>query len=415
LCLPPPSSNDVSIPSVPIFITPPLPSDPPSPSAPTSPPPPHSFSKPPITRVFSRRPKTLTHLPSSSTTSASPDEPVVDYSNNNTIDESSIVSDELQVGPRYNFRDCSSIHPADKYGFPFPHVNAIVDEPSTYQEAACIPEWQLAMSEELAALDRQGTWDLVPLPSHVVPITSKWVFKVKTKSDGSIERYKARLVARGFQQIQGLDYDETFAPVPHMTTVRTLLAVAAASSWSISQMDVKNAFLHGNLTDEVYMQPSPGVVAPPGYVCHLRRALYGLKQAPRAWHERFVSAIRAAGFSPSDHDPALFVHLSPRGRTLLLLYVDDMLITGDNEDHISYVKQQLSAEFQMSDLGPLSYFLGIEVKRSPKGYQLSQSKYIQDLIARSGITDDRTAATPMDYSFVSLMGYLFKIPLDIDI
>ena len=121
----------------PIFITPPLPSDPPSPSAPTSPPPPHSFSKPPITRVFSRRPKTLTHLPSSSTTSASPDEPIVDDSNNNTIDESSIVSDELQVGPRYNLRDRSSIHPADKYGFP--HVNAIVDEPSTYQEAACIP------------------------------------------------------------------------------------------------------------------------------------------------------------------------------------------------------------------------------------------------------------------------------------
>jgi hypothetical protein len=106
--------------------------------------------------------------------------------------------------------------------------------------------------------------------------------------------------------------------------------------------------------------------------------------------------IRAAGFSPSDHDPALFVHLSPRGRTLLLLYVDDMLITGDNEDHIAYVKQQLSAEFQMSDLGPLSYFLGIEVKRSTKGYHLSQSKHINDLIARSGITGNRIVATPMD-------------------
>jgi hypothetical protein len=326
LCLPPFSSgNDASIPSVPIFITPPLPSDPPLPPATTPPPPPHSFSKPPITRVFSHRPKNLTHLPSSSTTSASPDEPVVVDSNNNTIDESSIVSDELQVGPQYNLQDRSSIHPADKYGFP--HVNAIVDEPSTYQEASRVPEWQLAMFEELAALDRQDTWDLVPLPSHVVPITSKWVFKVKTKSDGSIERYKARLVARGFQQTQGLDYDETFAPVAHMTTVRTLLAVAAASSWPISQMDVKNAFLHGDLTEEVYMQPPPGVVAPPGYVCRLRRALYGLKQAPRAWHERFVSVIQAAGFSPSDHDPALFVHLSPRGRTLLLLYVDDMLIT----------------------------------------------------------------------------------------
>jgi hypothetical protein len=229
-----------------------------------------------------------------------------------------------------------------------------------------------------------------------VPITSKWVYKIKTKSDGSIERYKARLVARGFQQTQVLDYDETFALVAHMTTVRSLIAVASSSSWPISQMDVKNAFLHGDLTEEVYMQPPSGVPAPPGYVCRLRRALYGLKQAPRAWHERFVSVIRAASFSPSDHDPALFVHLSPCGRTLLLLYVDDILITGDDEDHISHVKQQLSAGIQMFDLGPLSYFLGIEVKQSSEGYYISQSKYIHDLIARSGITDNRTAATPMD-------------------
>jgi len=204
------------------------------------------------------------------------------------------------------------------------------------------------MTEELASLDRQGTWDLVPLPTHMIPITSKWVFKVKTKLDGSIERYKAHLAARGFQQTQGLDYDETFAPAAHMTTVRMLLAVVASSS-PISQMDVKNAFLHGDLTEEVYMQPPPGVVAPLGYVCRLRCALYGLKHPPHAWHECFVSVIQTAGFSPSDHDLALFVHLSPHGRTLLLLYVDDMLITSDNEDHISYVNKQLSAEFQMYD------------------------------------------------------------------
>jgi hypothetical protein len=125
---------------------------------------------------------------------ASPNEPAIDEPN--TIDESSIISSELQVGPGYNLRDRSTICPAYKYGFP--HVNAIIDEPSTYQEASHIPEWQLAMFEELAALDRQGTWDLVPLPSHMVPITSKWVFKVKAKSNGSLERYKARLVARGF-------------------------------------------------------------------------------------------------------------------------------------------------------------------------------------------------------------------------
>jgi hypothetical protein len=145
------------------------------------------------------------------------------------------------------------------------------------------------MCEEHAALDRTGTWDLVPLPSHAVPITSKWVFKIKTRSDGSIERYNARLVARGFQQTQGRDYDETFAPVAHMTTIWTLIAVVATSSWTISQMDVKNAFLHGDLHEEVYMQPPPGVNAPPEHVCRLRRALYGLKQAPRAWFECFVS------------------------------------------------------------------------------------------------------------------------------
>jgi hypothetical protein len=124
---------------------------------------------------------------------ATPNEPIADASNNNP-DDSHV--DELQVSPRYNLRDRNTIHLEEKYGFP--HVHAVVDEPSTYQEASCILEWQLAMSEELATLDRQGTWDLFPLPSHTVPITSKWVFKVKTKSNGSIEIYKARLVARGF-------------------------------------------------------------------------------------------------------------------------------------------------------------------------------------------------------------------------
>jgi hypothetical protein len=181
-----------------------------------------------------------------------------------------------------------------------------------------------------------------------------------------------------------------------MTTVRTLIAVVASSSWTISQMDVKNAFLNGDLHEEVYMHPPPGVDTPAGHVCRLRRTLYGLKQAPRAWFERFIFVITVAGFYSSEHDPALFVHVSPKGRTLLLLYVDDMLITGDNSEHISHVKQHLSKEFQMSDLGPLSYFLGIEVHQTPKGFYLSQSKYIQDLLDRSGITDTRTAATPMD-------------------
>lgn len=138
------------------------------------------------------------------------------------------------------------------------------------------------MAEEIATLERTGTWDLVPLPAHVTPITCKWVYKIKTRSDGFLKRYKTRLVVRGFQQEHGRDYDKTFAPVAHMTTVRTLFAVAPVRTWSISQLDVKNIFLNGELREEVYIQPPPGYSVPEGMVCRLRRSLYGLKQAPRA-------------------------------------------------------------------------------------------------------------------------------------
>jgi hypothetical protein len=208
----------------------PIPISPPDPYVP-----PPLYQKPPITHVYTRRsttpqPPPLTSPPASLVTSAS------DNTNN---------SDELQVHLGYQVRDRTTMAPPDLYGFLC--AGAAIFESSNYQEAFGIPEWQLAMTEELAALDRMGTWDIVPLLSHVVPITCKWVFKVKTKYDGSIERYKARLVARGFQQTQGRDYNDTFTPVAHMTTVHTMIAVAATCSWTIHQMDVKNAFLHGDL------------------------------------------------------------------------------------------------------------------------------------------------------------------------
>jgi hypothetical protein len=145
----------------------------------------------------------------------------------------------------------------------------------------------------------------VPCPPRVHPITCKWVYKVKTRSDGSLERYKARLIARGFQQEQGRDYDETFAPVAHMTTIHTLLVVAFVREWSISQLDVKNVFLNGELCEDVYMRPSPGYSIPEGMLCHL-------KQAPRVWFQRFAFVVTTTGFFASAHDPTLFVHVSPR-------------------------------------------------------------------------------------------------------
>jgi hypothetical protein len=226
-----------------------------------------------------------------------------------------------------------------------------LSEPASYRDAILYPEWQHAMVEEIAALERTGTWDLVPCLPCVRPITCKWVYKVKTRSDGSLERYKARLVARGFQPEQGRDYDETFAPIAHMTTIRILLSVASVQKWSISQLDVKNAFLNGELREDVYMCPPPGYSVSEGMVYHLRCSLYGLKQIPRgmvyhlrcslyglkqipwAWFQHFASVVTAAGFSVNTHDPALFIHVSPRGRTLFL-YVDDMIITGDDPEYI---------------------------------------------------------------------------------
>jgi len=249
----------------------------------------------------------------------------LDDSSSSDVSSLPYVIASVVGSPRYALRDRQSIRPPDRLGF----AGTVLSEPTSYRDAIHHQEWQHAMAEEIAALERTGTWDLVPIPAHVRPITCKWVYKVKTRSDGSLERYKARLVACGFQQEHGRDYDETFAPVAHMTTVRTLLVVASVREWSISQLDVKNAFLNGELREEVYMPPPPGYSVPEGMVCRLRRSLYGLKQAPRAWFQRFASVVTAAGFSASTHDPALFVHTSSRGRTLLLLYVDDMIITGD--------------------------------------------------------------------------------------
>uniref|UniRef100_A0A2N9HTG2 CCHC-type domain-containing protein n=1 Tax=Fagus sylvatica TaxID=28930 RepID=A0A2N9HTG2_FAGSY len=269
-------------------------------------------------------------------------------------------------------------------------------EPHTYREACTNPLWQQAMTEELQALEKTHTWDLVDLPHGKSAIGCKWVYKIKTKSDGSIERYKARLVAKGYAQEYGIDYEETFAPVARITSVRSLLAIAAVHQWPLFQMDVKNAFLNGELTEEVYMQAPPGYSDCSDKVCLLRRALYGLKQAPRAWFAKFSSIVHQFGFSSSSHDTALFIRRSDKGMILLLLYVDDMIITGDDHSGISDFKLFLHQQFEMKDLGHLSYFLGLEVSSDSTGYYLSQAKYASDLLSRTGLTDTKVVSTPLE-------------------
>ena len=201
---------------------------------------------------------------------------------------------------------------------------------------------QIAMKEELDALTKNHTWDLVTLPPGQSVVGCEWIYKIKTHFDGSIECYKARLVAKGFTQEYGIDYEETFAPVARISSVRALLAVAAASKCDLFQMDIKNAFLNGDLSEEVYMQPHPGLSVDSNKVCHLRRALYGLKQAPRAWFAKFSSTIFRLGYTASPYDSTLFLRRIDKSTILLLLYVDNMIITGDELSGIQELKDFLS-------------------------------------------------------------------------
>ena len=273
---------------------------------------------------------------------------------------------------------------------------ATLHEPHTYREASTNPLWQQAMADELDALHKTHTWDMTTLPPGKSAVGCKWVYKIKTRADGSVERYKARLVARGFTQEYGIDYEETFAPVARLTSVRTLLAVAAVRHWPLFQMDVKNAFLNGDLLEEVYMQPPPGYPDSQNQVCRLRRALYGLKQAPRAWFAKFSSVVAQQGFTPSSYDSALFIRHTSTGIILILLYVDDMIITGDDPAGICDLQKFLNQQFEMKDLGTLSYFLGLEVTSSSDGYYLSQAKYASDLLSKVGLTDSKTVSTPLE-------------------
>ena len=212
------------------------------------------------------------------------------------------------------------------------------------------------------------------LPSRKSTIGCKWIYKIKTRSDGTVDCCKARLVARGFTQEYGIDYEETFSLVARLAIVKTLVAISAARKWPLFQMDVKNAFLNGELLEEVYMKLCPGYSHPPRFphrVCRLRRALYGLKQAPRAWFAKFYSTISQHGFSGSSFDTNLFLRRSHHGITILLLYVDDMIITCDDMNGIQDLKHFLSHQFEMKDLGPLNYFLGLEVSSSADGYYLT--------------------------------------------
>ncbi|XP_074266497.1 uncharacterized protein LOC141589772 [Silene latifolia] len=270
-------------------------------------------------------------------------------------------------------------------------------EPTSFKEAMQVPQWREAMKNEIDALERNNTWTLETLPSHKKAIGSKWVYKIKYHADGSVERYKARLVIMGNRQIEGVDFQETFAPTIKMVTVRTLLAIAAAKNWHIDQMDVHNAFLHGDLQEEVYMKPPPGFHSPSdGRVFRLRKSLYGLRQAPRCWYAKLASALKQYGFTQCPYDHSLFSILKPGAEIHVLVYVDDLVICGNNLTSIQQFKNYLSTCFHMKDLGPLKYFLGLEIARNSSGLSISQRKYTLDILTETGLLGTKPVSVPME-------------------
>jgi len=270
-------------------------------------------------------------------------------------------------------------------------------DPTTYKQAVKHPGWCKAMSDELIALEQNHTWIVTDLPHGKASINCKYVYKTKFHADGSIERLKAQLVAKGFSQQAGIDYTETFSPVAKLVTVKVLLSVATIKGWSLLQFDINNAFLHGDLEEEIYMQKPPGYsVGGLNQVCKLLKSLYGLKQASYQWYSKLSLSLIAFGFTQSKANYSLFTKVDDNFFLALLVYVDDIIITGNCSSSIESLKSFLHKQFQIKDLGCLRYFLGLKVARSSTGIHLCQRKYALGILADSGTLASKPLKLPLE-------------------
>jgi Reverse transcriptase (RNA-dependent DNA polymerase) len=275
----------------------------------------------------------------------------------------------------------------------------LVADPESFEEAVTREEWMGAMKEEINSIEKNKTWSLVEMPRGKNIIGVKWIFRTKVGSDGEIIKYKASLVAKGYKQQQGIDYEETFSPVARFETIRIVLAVAAKLGVPVYQFDVKSAFLNGEIAEEVFVEQPQGfkVEGKEEWVYKLHKALYGLKQAPRAWYSRIDSFFIDAGFRRCKSEPNLYVKSSQDSGTMLVcLYVDDMIYLGTNSEMVEDFRNKMQKEFEMTDLGLLKFFLGLEVAQEGNGIFLSQQKYAKDLLNRFGMSNCNTCSTPMN-------------------
>ena len=276
-----------------------------------------------------------------------------------------------------------------------------LQEPQSYQEAVGGEQkdlWRLSMDDEMRSLLENGTWELVPKPEGVKPVPMKWVYKIKRDALGNVERFKSRLVAKGFLQRQGIDFEEVYAPVSKHTTLRALLGVVAARNLELHQLDVKTAFLNGELEEEIYMQQPQGYEqGGPNVVCRLKKTIYGLRQAPRAWHQRLKAELATLKMNASESDAALFTGEVNGDRVWIIVWVDNILIAAAGEQRIAKVKEHLASKFDVRDLGPADYFLGMELSRNREArtVTLTQKKLTRELVERYGMASAKPRSVPL--------------------
>ena len=241
----------------------------------------------------------------------------------------------------------------------YERCNLCIVETQSFKEAIKDEDWRKTMEKEIDVIEKNETWQLVEKPKDKEIIGVKWIFRVKYHSDGRVQRLKARLVAKGYSQQPGVDFHETFAPVAHLDTIRTIIAVAAQKGWLLYQLDIKSAFLNGKLEEEIYVEQPQGFVVDgeENKVYKLKKALYGLKQAPRAWYTQIDSYFIENGFIRSKSEPTLYVKSKDNSQILIVaLYVDDLIFTGNGEKMVEKFRNEMMKKYEMSDMGLLHYF-----------------------------------------------------------
>ncbi|GJW28919.1 putative ribonuclease H-like domain-containing protein [Tanacetum coccineum] len=272
------------------------------------------------------------------------------------------------------------------------------EEPKKVSQALADESWVEAMQEELLQFKLQDVWVLCDLPDGKRVIGTKWVFRNKRDERGTIIKNKARLVAQGYRQEEGVDYDEVFAPVARIEAIRLFLAFASFMGFTVYQMDVKSAFLYGNITEEVYVKQPPGFEDPshPNKVYRVVKALYGLHQAPRAWYERLSTFLLKHGYRRGAIDKTLFIKKDRRDIMLVQVYVDDIIFGSTKSSMVKDFEELMQKEFKMSSMGELTFFLGLQVKQTSAGIFLSQDKYVKDILNKFDFRTIKPASTPIE-------------------